>query len=154
MREGVRRAVVEVLGGRGGGMFAMSYYPTLISIKLDLTTHSLGFKWSKSFFIWQSGFPHHLLCYPIYYHWHSQRLGLWCLHSQVIDTNNEKDGGSQQGDPKQFPLSFSAYLAQFISYTLTLSPFTSSRKFILSFFLGPGRKCHWQGEVRVTRAMV
>lgn len=107
-------------------MFAVSYYPTLISIKLDLTTHSLGFKWSKSFFIWQYGFPHHLLCSPIYYHWHIRRLGLWCLHSQVIDTNNEKDGGSQQGDPKQFPLSFFSHLAQFFSYTLTLSPCTSS----------------------------
>lgn len=48
-------------------MFTVSYYLTLISIKLDSTAHSLGFVWSKSFFVWQPGLllfmvlPHLLL---------------------------------------------------------------------------------------------
>lgn len=41
--------------GRRRDVFTVSYYLTLISIKLESTAHSLGFEWSKSFFVWQPG---------------------------------------------------------------------------------------------------
>lgn len=48
-------AVLEGLAGGEERVFTVSYYLMLISIKLDSTAHSLGFEWSKSFFIWQPG---------------------------------------------------------------------------------------------------
>lgn len=111
----------------GIGLFAESYYPTLISIKLDLTTPSPGFKWSKSFFIWQSGSARYLLCYPIYSHQCTWRLGLWHLQSQMIYTNNKKMGTVAMEYRAHPPHSLSSCVVRFI-YTLTLDLCTLSRE--------------------------
>lgn len=98
---------MRVFGGIA--LFAKSDYPTLTSIKLDSTTPSLGFKCSKSFFIWQPGFARYLLRYPIYFHRCTWRFGLWCLQSQMIYTNNKNMGilaveSEADPPPTPFPL--------------------------------------------------
>lgn len=60
-----------------GEVLMLSFYPTLIGVKLDLTSYSMGFERSKPFFVWQPGLLLFMVL-PIYHHLQAWRLCVCC----------------------------------------------------------------------------